>query len=76
MQSGKVVLHGVYPPTTNTTDVSSEFLLEFLQTYSEARVAEKSKINDWSDAVPLHNYTFTCTVIMHTSEAVCCQLLQ
>ena len=47
LQEGTVVLHGVYPPTTNSTEVSSEFLLEMLQTYNEERVAEKSKIEAW-----------------------------
>ncbi|KAL8425077.1 hypothetical protein Efla_001466 [Eimeria flavescens] len=44
VQEGTVVLHGVYPPTSNSTAVPSEFLLEFLQTYSKERIAEKDKI--------------------------------
>ncbi|KAL8274688.1 hypothetical protein Esti_001403 [Eimeria stiedai] len=46
VQKGTIVLHGIYPPTSNSTDVSSEFLLEILQTYSEERVVQKAKISD------------------------------
>lgn len=50
-QEGVVLLHGIYPPSSNTTEVSSMFFFQVQTAYSPETLDDIGDIDQWYDMI-------------------------